>query len=483
MGTKQVIIVGAGPAGLTAAWELLQAKHHVTVLERDPEYVGGLARTISYKGFRFDIGAHRFFSKNSDVVRWWHERLPNDFVRIKRQTRILYRNRFFHYPLRAGDALFGLGLWTSIGCILSYIWRRLFPIRPERSFRDWVANHFGDQLYNIFFKIYTEKVWGMACEQISADWASQRIKGLSLYDAILDALGFKRSTAKTLVDEFEYPRHGAGMLWERTRDEIEQLGGRVLLDKRVVSIERIGNRITALRTVSSSGIEERWPADEFIISMPLRDCILNFEPPLESTVLEAAKQLSYRDFLLVALIVNREDVFPDNWIYVHDPTVKVGRIENYRNWSKEMIPTSGATCLEMEYFCSKGDALWQMDDQSLIALAKRELAQLGLAKPDEVLDGHVVRVEKAYPVYDAHYKSNLQFIREALSQLENVQVVGRNGMHKYNNQDHSMLTGILAAENLDGKTHDVWRVNGDAEYLEEAGEDKGRNVPLPVKPR
>jgi protoporphyrinogen oxidase len=474
MGRNRVIVVGAGPAGLTAAWELTRAGHDVMVLERDPEYVGGLARTIYYQGFRFDLGAHRFFSRNTDISRWWHERLPGEFVRIKRLTRILYRGRFFQYPLRAGEALFGLGPGTTAKCLLSYLKRQLFPIRPERSFEDWVSNRFGDHLYRIFFKTYTEKVWGMPCSDISADWASQRIKGLSLWKAALDAFGFEQKTARTLVDEFEYPRLGAGMLWERTRDEILSHGGRVLMGHSVTRLEHDHSRIAALHSISASGETQRWAADAFILSMPLRDCVLGMDPPMEPEDQAAANQLSYRDFIVVALIVNRTDLFPDNWIYVHDPAVKVGRIDNYNNWGKEMNSQPNTTCVELEYFCSHDDALWRTDDPDLIALAKRELEQLGLAKATEVLDGCVVRVEKAYPVYDANYRRNVDRIRRTLARFENLQVAGRNGMHKYNNQDHSMLTGILTARNVDGGRHDVWKVNTDAEYQEQESTESGR---------
>ena len=483
MSRSDVVVIGAGPTGLTAAWELVRAGHKVTVFERDPKDVGGLARTLYYKGFRFDIGAHRFFSKNGDISRWWNARLPGDFVRIKRLTRILYGGRFYHYPLLAKDALFGLGLCNSTACVLSYLWRKMFPLKSEQSFEDWVINHFGDRLYRIFFKTYTEKVWGMPCNQISSDWASQRIKGLSLKKAIMDALGFRSSgqeTVKTLIDEFEYPRFGAGTLWEKTRDEIVEGGGDVFMDRTVCRFERRGNVITAVHTVTATGQEECWRADSFIVSMPLRDCVLSMEPSLEPDVQAAARRLSYRDFMLVALIVNRTNLFPDNWIYIHDPAVKVGRIENYNNWTREMAPQPNATCLELEYFCSMNDELWQMADAEVMGLAKRELEKLGLAKADEVIDGCVVRVEKAYPVYNADYRQNVDIIRQSLSRLKNLQVVGRNGMHKYNNQDHSMLTGMLAARNLDGEANDVWRVNGDAEYLEEMTEEKGRQVPMPI---
>jgi protoporphyrinogen oxidase len=480
MSKKRVIVVGAGPAGLTAAWELVKAGHEVIVLERDPVNVGGLAKTLTYKEFRFDIGAHRFFSKNPEITRWWRERLPGDFIKIKRLTRILYRQKFFDYPLRAGNALFGLGLGQSILCVFSYLRRRVMPIRPEKSFEDWVKNRFGDRLFQIFFKTYTEKVWGMPCEKISADWASQRIKGLSLSAALMDALGFKREVLKTLVHEFEYPRRGAGMMWEKTRDEIVALGGKILMGREVTQFQREVDHILSVETKSFKGEEEWFCADEFIVSMPLRDFVMAVDAPLSSAAQQAAQQLAYRDFIVVAVIVNRKNLFPDNWIYVHDPSVKVGRIENYNNWGEGMINTPDVSCLELEYFCSRGDVLWEMSDDELLSLAKRELEQLGLAKASEVNDGCVVRVEKAYPVYDASYQANVTVIRGALSGLKNLQTIGRNGMHKYNNQDHSMLTGILAARNLSGAVHDVWQVNTDAEY-HEAESASARKIPLPIE--
>lgn len=480
MERKKVIVVGAGPAGLTAAWELAKSGHEVQVLERDPKYVGGLARTLSYKGLRFDIGGHRFFSKNPEITRWWRERLPNDFIRVKRLSRIIYRNRFFDYPLKPGNALAGLGVFTSMNCILSYFWRRLNPIAPEQSFADWVINRFGDRLYRIFFKTYTEKVWGMPCHEISSDWASQRIKGLSLVRAILTAFWSRRSEeglTKTLIDQFEYPRLGAGMLWEKTRDEIVGFGGNILMGRTIVGLKRERNRIVSVKARSSSGATEEFMADEFIVSMPLRDCVLAMEPPLQSQVRTAAGRLSYRDFILVAMIVNRTELFPDNWIYVHDPEVKVGRIQNYNNWTSEMAGRPGVTCLEFEYFCSQNDGFWKKSDEEILVVAKDELEKLGLARASEVSDGCVVRAEKAYPVYDFEYRENVEIIRNGLEEIENLQVIGRNGMHKYNNQDHSMFTGILAARNVNGGKHDVWHVNTDAEYHEEHNEQTGRRMP------
>lgn len=482
MHKKRVIIVGAGPAGLTAAWEMIKTGHDVTVLERDPKYVGGLAKTLSYKGFRFDIGAHRFFSKNPEINKWWRERLPKDFIRIKRQTRILYRQRFFHYPLRAVEVIVGLGPGTSLACLLSYLWRQVFLLKPEVSFEDWVRNRFGDKLYEIFFRTYTEKVWGMPCSKINSDWASQRIKGFSFKEAIMGAFGWHQKSVKTLIDEFDYPRCGAGMMWERARDEIVEKGARVYMGRTVVRIEYEREHIVSLQTSSVAGKLEDWPADVFIISMPLRDCITCMTPPLGKPVLEAANKLRYRDLILVAVIVSRANLFPDNWIYIHDPSVKVGRIGNYNNWTSGMIFDPQATCLEMEYFCSQGDAFWETDDSTLLELAKQELVQLGLAKISEIRDGCVVRVEKAYPVYDVDYQETVKVIRGSLAHFENLEVVGRNGMHKYNNQDHSMLTGMLAARNFSDKQYNVWQVNTDAEYHEEspAVKKKGMNPSQPA---
>jgi protoporphyrinogen oxidase len=481
-----IVLIGAGPAGLAAAWELTHARFDVTILESDPVCVGGLARTLDYNGFRFDIGAHRFFTKNSEIGSWWLTRLPNDFIRIKRLTRILYRGRFFDYPLRAGNALSRLGLWTSAACVCSYLKRKISPITPERSFKDWVSNRFGDRLFNIFFRTYTEKVWGMPCSEISSDWASQRIKGLSLWEAICNAFAGKGASgkvAKTLIDEFDYPRLGAGMLWEKVRDEVLQQGGKIFMGRTVVRFEREGNRVLSVTTRRHSGELEQWKGDSFIASMPLQDCVLAMDPCLRPEVQTAAKRLAYRDFLLVILIVNRRNIFPDNWIYVHAPEVKVGRIENFNNWGESMVPDRNVTCLEFEYFCSKGDSLWTLNDSEMANLAKCELEILGFAKSAEVLDTHVVRIEKAYPVYDAEYQRNIHIIRQELDAIENLQPIGRNGMHKYNNQDHSILTGILAARNLAGNSYNVWNVNTDAEYQETAplGNDTARLMPTKIE--
>jgi protoporphyrinogen oxidase len=468
MSNKKVIVVGAGPAGLTAAWELAEKGIEVTVLESDSHYVGGLARTVQWRGFRFDIGGHRFFSKNPDITRWWRERLGADFIQVKRLSRIIYNGHFFDYPLKPWNALSQLGIGTSLACVVSFLRRQIFPIRPERSFEDWISNRFGDRLYRIFFKTYTEKVWGIPCTAISADWASQRIQGLSLARAVWNAFG-GGGKAKTLIDEFDYPRHGAGMMWEKTRDDILARNGRIIMGRTVTRLERHQQRVMAVWTRSPDGSTERHEADEFIVSMPLKDCINCLDEPIAEPVRAAASQLSYRAFIVVLLVVERTQLFPDNWIYVHSPEVKVGRIQNFNNWGDGMVGHSGVTSLELEYFCNEGDELWRMSDAQLLALARKEIQQLGLARSEEISDGCVARADKAYPVYDANYRQNVKTIREALGEIDNLQAVGRNGMHKYNNQDHSMLTGKLAAENAAGngtRRYDAWQVNTDAEYLE-----------------
>lgn len=483
-----MVIIGAGPAGLTAAAELTCRGIRPTLLEKDPEYVGGIARTVRYKGWRFDIGGHRFFSKSPEITAWWRQRLPQDFISVRRMSRIFYRGRFFDYPLRAFNALANLGIITSTLCMLSYARARLFPIRPERSFADWVTNRFGKKLFTIFFKTYTEKVWGMPCTEISADWAAQRIKGLSLTKAVWHALfpQKKKSSAgavvKTLIDTFEYPRLGPGMMWEKTADDLRAAGAELHMGATATGILHDGSRVTAIRARMGDGSERIFPADAVIISMPLQETVHAFDPSLPQPARAAAERLRYRDFLTVALMVKKKNLFPDNWIYVHDPAVKLGRIQNFNNWSPEMVPDSEATCLGLEYFCFEGDGLWTMPDAELIELGKRELAQLGLVHPADVFDGCVVRMPKSYPVYGPGYQDDVAAIRQALAAFPNLQVVGRNGMHKYNNQDHSMMTALLAARNLTGASYDVWKVNTDAEYHEEgeADDQAGRLTPRPL---
>lgn len=463
-----VVIIGAGPAGLTAAYQLRRQGVAVTVLESDST-VGGISRTARYNGYRFDIGGHRFFTKIAPVQALWQELLGDQFISVPRQSRIFYDGKFFDYPLKAWNALSGLGLWNAFAIVGSYVRARLFPSRVEENLEQWVSNRFGERLYRIFFKTYTEKVWGIPCTEVRAEWAAQRIQGLSLWRAILSATSLTRrsNTIKTLIDEFQYPRFGPGQMWETCRDRLIDMGGEVLLEHAVQAIELAPGRGAVGVRCWTPGGERHFQADHVISSMPLRSLITALEPAAPRSVREAGNGLKYRDFLTVALIVDREDLFPDNWIYVHEPTVKVGRIQNFNNWSRAMVPDRGRTCLGLEYFCFEGDGLWTTADSELLALAARELETLGLAKGAKVVDGTVVRMPKAYPVYDADYRRHLGVLREFIDPIPNLHTVGRNGMHKYNNQDHSMLTAMMTVANMFGARHDVWEVNTDFDYHEE----------------
>ena len=464
---QHTVVIGAGPAGLTAAYLLSKAGDQVTVLEADG-IVGGISRTARYRGFRFDIGGHRFFTKYPPIAALWDELLGAELITVPRLSRIHYSGRYFDYPLKANNALRGLGVLNAVRIVLSYLRARLKPSPREESFEQWVTNRFGRRLYEIFFKTYTEKVWGIPCSEIRAEWAAQRIQGLSLERAILSAASLQRrdNGIKSLIHEFRYPRLGPGQMWEACTARIAALGNPVLLQHRVTALERVGDRVVAL-TAETPGGTRRFPADHVISTTDLRGLVHAIHPAAPAPVAAAASGLRYRDFVLVALILDRDRLFPDNWIYVHTPGVKVGRIQNFNNWSPAMVPEAGKTCLGFEYFCFEGDGLWTASDSELRALASRELEQLGLAPAALVSDASVVRMPKAYPIYDVSYREHLATIRSWLDPIENLHTVGRNGMHKYNNQDHSMLTALLSVENMRGASHDVWAVNSDFEYHEE----------------
>jgi len=463
-----VVVIGAGPAGLTAAYELTRRGFCPTVLEAD-DVVGGLARTVQRDGWRFDIGGHRFFTKVPGVRQVWEEILDaDDFLLRPRLSRIYYRGHTFDYPLRAFNALRGLGLAEAARCFLSYGWAKVNPPGDQSTFEGWVSARFGRRLYGIFFKTYTEKVWGMPATRIQADWAAQRIKNLSLMKAVTNAILPRRNQKDitSLIEEFHYPKRGPGMMWEKARDICESRGARVEVRTRVTAVHHTGGRAVGV-TAFSNGVEERFEATSVISSMPLRDLIAALDPSPPGDVVQAAQQLRYRDFLTVALIVPEEKGFRDNWIYIHDPDVRVGRIQNYGSWSPYMVK-AGRTCLGLEYFVTQGEKLWSMSDDELIALATRELAQLGLCDAGVVELGYVVRMSKAYPVYDETYREALSVVRKWLdANVSNLYTVGRNGMHKYNNQDHSMYTAMCSVDNIMGASHDVWAVNVEADYHEE----------------
>ncbi|HZJ00665.1 MAG TPA: NAD(P)/FAD-dependent oxidoreductase [Gemmatimonadaceae bacterium] len=464
---KPIIVIGAGPAGLTAAYLLAKSGRSVVVLEGD-EVVGGISRTARYKDFRFDIGGHRFFTKIKPVEDLWRELLETEFLEVPRLSRILYGGQFFNYPLKASNALSGLGLWETVRIVASYMKARVRPNPVEENFEQWVSNRFGARLYEIFFKTYTEKVWGIPCTEIRAEWAAQRVQGLSLARAILAATSLQKRSAsiKSLIEQFHYPRLGPGQMWEKCAERVAELGGKVHLSHSVTSLA-VENGVIRSALVRTPAGEKKIEGSYFINTMPLRSLVRALDPGVPAPVRDAAEGLGYRDFILVALVLDKDDLFPDNWIYVHTPGVLVGRVQNFGNWSKAMVPVSGASCLGMEYFCFKGDALWNQSDAELIALASKELERLGLAPDAKVIDGTVVRMPKAYPIYDSAYAGNVTAIRGHLDGIPNLATVGRNGMHKYNNQDHSMYTAMLAVENIEGASHDIWSVNTDYEYHEE----------------
>ena len=463
-----VVIVGGGPAGLTSAYLLAKDGYRVTVLEAS-DMVGGISRTARYKGYRFDIGGHRFFTKIAPVQALWEEWLGDEFIDVPRLSRIHFSGKYFDYPLKAFNALAGLGLVNAARILVSYARAKLHPSPVEDTFEQWVVNRFGRRLYELFFKTYTEKVWGIPCTEIRAEWAAQRIQGLSLARAVLTATSLQRrdDSIKTLLHTFKYPRLGPGQMWEAARDRVEALGGRVLMQHRMSAVELEDGAVSAVVCDTSDG-PLRITADHVISTTDVRALVRALGEQVAPDARVAGDGLRYRDFLVVALILDREQVFPDNWIYVHTPGVKVGRIQNFNNWSAAMVPDAGRTCLGLEYFCFEGDGLWQSSDQELVALASRELEALGLGLASDVADGCVVRVAKAYPIYDAEYGAHLEQVRASIDPIPNLHTVGRNGMHKYNNQDHSMYTAMLTLDNMRGvANHDVWAVNTDFEYHEE----------------
>jgi protoporphyrinogen oxidase len=494
-GRRHVVIMGAGPAGLTAAYELFKHDIPVTILEKDPVQVGGLARTVEHKGYRFDIGGHRFFSKNQEVEDLWTEILGDEMLTRGRLSRIYYRGRFFAYPIKAANALWNLGPLEAARCLASYAWARIRPVKNPRSLEDWVRNQFGWRLFSIFFKTYTEKVWGISTKELSADWAAQRIKSLDLWLVIRSAVLPRRAAKSrgevvtTLIDKFRYPRFGPGQMWERVAQISEKKGSPVLFGRSIERVKHDGGAVTSVVVRTPQRDLEEHAGTNFVSSIPIRELITRLDPPAPEAVRRAAESLGYRDFISIALMIDRADVFPDNWIYIHDPSVKVGRIQNFKNWSPDMVPDQSKTCLGLEYFCFEGDGLWTSDDDALVALATRELGQLGICPPEQVFDGVVVRQQKAYPVYDDAYQSHVDVIRDYLqSHLPNLHLAGRNGMHKYNNQDHSMMTALLVARSIaTGSALDPWKVNADAVYHEDirVGErdTSGRHVPERIAAR
>jgi protoporphyrinogen oxidase len=473
-----VIVLGGGPAGLTAAYRLAQSDVPVIVLEAEDQ-VGGLAKTVERNGYRFDLGGHRFFTKSVEVQELWREVLGDEFLRRPRMSRIYWNGRFLDYPLRGADVIRKLGPVELTRATTSFLWASIRPKGREDSFEDWVCNRFGRRLFELFFRSYTEKVWGVPTSELRAEWAAQRIKGLSFTSAARAAfMGNRGDKVKSLITEFDYPRLGPGQMWDAMTASIERFGGEV---RTSCPVEQLVVRDGRIAEVVAGG--ERMRPRHVISSLPLRAVVGLAGDAAGADVAAAAQGLRYRDFLTVALILDGEDLFPDNWIYIHEPGVQVGRIQNYRSWSPWMVPDPAKACVGLEYFCFAGDDVWSLPDEDLVALGARELEQLGLARAADVESGQVVRVPKAYPMYDRDYAQRVSSIRGWLAGIDNLQQVGRNGLHRYNNSDHSMLTALRAVDNLlTGAEHDIWAVNADSVYHEEQRPDEQPYRAAPTTP-
>jgi protoporphyrinogen oxidase len=428
--------------------------------------VGGIAKTIEFNGYRFDLGGHRFFTKLKPIERLWEKMLGEEMLVRPRLSRIYYNGKFFSYPLKAKDVLGRLGIFESILCALSYIWSVRNRGKVASTFEDWVTIRFGRRLYDAFFRTYTEKVWGIPGSEIQSQWAAQRIKDFSLVKAVLAILGLSRNQVTTLIEEFKYPRLGPGQMWEAFAASVQQQQVQVRLNHRCIALKHRDQHVESI-IVRTNGHVTEHAVEGVVSSIPLSELIFNLEPSAPPEVLAAARKLRYRDFCLVALMTTEEEPFPDNWIYIHDPDTRAGRVQNFGAWSEGMV-RPGTTCLGVEYFCFEDDDIWSMPDWEAVELAKNELARIGLLDPAKVIDGVKVRVPKAYPMYDANYEEAVATVRAYLDNFDNLQTCGRNGLHRYNNQDHSMWTAILATVNLlDDESHDVWSVNVEAEYHEE----------------
>src|SRR5215216_2565287 len=463
-GKGPVAVLGGGPAGLTAGYLLAKQSVPVIVFEAEDQ-VGGLAKTEVRDGYRFDLAGHRFFTKSKEVDDLWHEVMKEEFLLRPRMSRIFWNGKFLTYPLDGMDVVRKLGPIELIRSGLSYLWAQMKPKGREDNVEQWVSNRFGKRLYSHFFKSYTEKVWGVPTTELRAEWAAQRIKGLSFFSAAKAAFfGNRGDKIKSLIGQFQYPRYGPGQMWETMTSRIEELGGEVRLNTPATRLEIASDgEVIAVHTP-----DEVIEPKAVISSLPLRATVGIVDPQAPADVQEAAGGLRYRDFLTVALVLDGEDVFPDNWIYIHEPDVRVGRIQNYRSWSPWMVPDPDTACVGLEYFAFSGDDLWTMSDDNLVALATHELEQLGLAKASQVRRGYVVRVPLAYPMYDAEYGERVGTIRRWLDDIPGLQQVGRNGLHRYNNSDHSMLSAMRAVDNvLDGAGHDIWAVNVESAYHEE----------------
>jgi protoporphyrinogen oxidase len=464
---ERTIVMGAGPAGLAAAHELVRKGCPVTVLEKNRQ-VGGLSQTCTYKDCYFDLGGHRFFTRIEEVKRLWFELLEDKFKLMPRLSRIFYRGKLFNYPIKPLNALFNLGPVESLRVMLSFLQVRVSPPPRIDTFEEWVSRQFGRRLYRIFFKTYTEKVWGIPCDQISAEWAAQRIRGLSLKTLLKSSFSpFKSSRIRTLIEEFHYPELGPGMMYDRLAERIVENGGQIQTGKEVFALHHDRDRITAL-AVREGGETKTIGGSQFLSSIPITELVAGLRPPAPPAVAAAIRALSFRAHVAVNLLVDQRDVFPDNWIYLHSPDLLAGRIQNYKNWSPAMVYSPDITTLGMEYFCNRGDAFWKRNDRELLQLARRELAATGLVDISRVFDGFIDRSAYAYPVYRTGYQSHLQTVRAYLERFSNLQCIGRSGQYQYNNMDHSILSGLLAARNIifPERKRDIWHTQIEGKYIE-----------------
>ncbi len=466
---SKTVIMGGGPAGLSAGYNLKKNGVEVVLFEADSQ-VGGISKTVKYKEYYFDLGGHRFFTKFNEVNELWKEILEDDFRKTHRLSRIYYKNKYFNYPLTAMNALLGVGILDTFVILLSYFKIKVFPFKKEETFEQWVSNRFGKKLYSIFFKTYTEKVWGIPCSTLQAEWSAQRIKGLSLTSAIINAFFKpKKNNIKTLIDEFYYPVYGPGMMYTEMKNKIENMEGKVYLDSKVIGVNHKDFMIKSVEYIDSEGNTKIEVGDDFISSIPITELINILTPSVDEELLEASKKLRYRSIITIDIVINKKDVFPDNWIYIHSPEVKLGRIQNFKNWSTRMVPDEGKTSLGLEYFCDEGDEFWEMQDEELFRFAATEVEKIKICKGLEIEDYTIVRVPKAYPVYDLEYNKYLKIIERHIKKFTNLQLIGRYGLFKYNNMDHSILTALYASNNIiQGKyLNDTWKVNTDDEYHEE----------------
>ena len=486
-----VVIIGAGPAGLTAAYMLMKRGAASTVLEAD-SIVGGISRTVERDGWRFDIGGHRFFTKVTPVDDLWFEILGEDeFLQRPRMSRILYKGKLYDYPLVPMNALRNLGMVEATKCIASYAAAQVNPPKDQSHFEGFLVARFGWRLYRHFFKTYTEKLWGVPATEITSDFGAQRVKDMSLMRAGIDALTPKKiknrkdrtQQTTSLIEKFNYPKYGPGQMWEKAADVVSDAGTKIVLDSKVTRVHLENGRAVSV-TAETDGVAATYECANVISSMPMGALLKAMDPPAPPEVVKAADGLTYRDFITVALVLPQEYSFPDNWIYIHDPGVGVGRIQNFGSWSPYLVK-EGRACLGLEFFVNEGDSMWTKPDEDLVEQAKQELERLGLGDASKVEAGYVVRMPKAYPVYDEYYERNVDVMRRWIADnCPNVYPVGRNGMHRYNNQDHSMYTAMLSVENIYGAHHDVWSVNVEDEYHEESvstprqGGGTGRDAPV-----